>query len=97
MTFVPVTVLALAVTGWALAAPAAAAPLGGSNAADTVAALQSKGFTVQLNGSAAVPLSECTATDVHGLNNSNVDAAGDIIDTGRLTKVFVDVSCPSHD
>ena len=75
--------LALAVPALGLAAPASAAPTGGTSAVDTVAALQQQGYSVQLNGIADVPLSECIDKDVHGLSDV------------RPTTAYVDISCPS--
>jgi hypothetical protein len=86
---------ALAVAALGLAGAATAASNGGSNAADTVRSLQGQGFTVQLNGSVSAPLSQCIVTDVHGLSNSNVDAAGTRIDPTQFTRAVVDVNCPS--
>ena len=76
-----------------LAGTTAAAPTGGSNAADTVKALRDIGYTVQINGSLTGSLDECTVTDVHGL--SNTDAAGQRLDAGQFATAYVDISCPS--
>lgn len=87
---------ALAVIPVELAAPAAAAPSGFSNfgnAQDTVNALQTKGYNVILNGAAVFPLSSCKVTGVEGLNNSNIDTAGNRIDPTQFDTVYVDVSC----
>jgi hypothetical protein len=78
-----------------LAGAVAAFPSDGS-AADTVKSLQDKGFNVRLNGTVSGSLSKCTVTGVQGLNNSNVDASGAIIDPSQRTTVFVDISCPSQ-
>jgi hypothetical protein len=78
----------LAASALAVAPIAAAAPTGGSNAADTVNALQDMGYDVQLNGKASGPLSQCIVTGVHGLANS---------DPTVFTTAYVDVSCPSSD
>jgi hypothetical protein len=75
------------------AAPALAAPTG--TAADTVSSLQGAGYDVQINGSAQAPLSRCTVTGVHGLNNSNVNSADQRIDSSQFDTVYVDVSCPN--
>lgn len=85
------TVGALSAAGLGLAGAAVAVPFGGSSAADTVSTLESEGFTVALNGSANVPLERCTVTDVHGLPALDAGAPS------TFTRVFVDVSCPSHD
>ena len=70
----------------ALAVPAAASPTGDISAADTVKHLQDQGYAVQINGSAAVPLSQCLVTGVHGLPDTK---------TVQFTTVYVDVSCAS--
>ena len=80
--------LATGVLGFA--APAQAAPTG--TAAATVNSLQAKGYDVQINGVAQAPLSQCTVTGVHGLNNSNVNSAGRI-NSSQFDTVYVDVSC----
>lgn len=82
---------ALSAAGLGLAGGANAAPFGGTSADDTVSTLESQGFDVVLNGSANVPLSRCLVTDVHGLPASNA------FPPATFTRVFVDVSCPSHD
>jgi len=79
---------ALAATALALAAEAAAAPTGGSSAADTVSSLKGQGYNVQLNGSASAPLSQCTVTGVHGDSPSRTDST-------QFSTVYVDVSCSS--
>jgi hypothetical protein len=70
----------------AVASTVSAAPTGGSNAADTVKTLRDMGYDVQLNGSMTGSLSQCTATGVHGLANSNPTV---------FTTAYVDISCPS--
>ena len=79
-----------------MAGAAAAFPSGSTSAADTVENLQARGFAVQLNGTVNGPLSECTVTGVHGLNNSNVDEWGRLIDPSQCSTAFVDISCPSN-
>jgi hypothetical protein len=79
----------LALGTLALAGTAAAAPTGGSNAADAVKALQDMGYSVQLNGSLTGSLPQCTVTGVHGLSDTDTGAT-----VGSGT-VYVDVSCPS--
>lgn len=74
---------AVAVPALGLAAHASAVPTGGTSAVDTVNALQAQGYSVQLNGIADVPLSECIVKDVHGLSDV------------RPTTAYVDISCPS--
>jgi hypothetical protein len=63
---------------------AAAAPTGGSPAADTVAWLRDRGYHVVLNGSPNGPLSQCVATGVHGLRDSTAT---------QFATVYVDISC----
>lgn len=75
-------VIGVAAIGFA--GPAEAAPTGELSAADTVKSLQDEGYSVQVNGTANVPLSECLVTGLHGLSNP----------APRGT-VYVDVSCPS--
>ena len=85
-----------AVTALGIASEAAAAPSGFANfgnAQDTVNALQAKGYNVQLNGAAVVPLSGCKVIGVEGLNNDNIDSAGARIDPTRFDTVYVDISC----
>lgn len=86
------TAATLAVVGMGLAGAAAAADTG--NAQDTITGLQARGFNVRINGTADGPMSECTVTGVHGMSNSNVDAAGHLIDPTQFTTVYVDISCP---
>ncbi|QRY42867.1 hypothetical protein JVX93_20055 [Mycolicibacterium boenickei] len=69
----------------AAAAPASAAPTGGTRAPDVVRDLTAAGYTVQINGNNGVPLSLCTVTDVHG-----VPAARSAL---QFTTVYVDVVC----
>ncbi len=78
----------LAAGSLAVASTAAAAPTGGSNAADTVNTLRDMGYNVQLNGTVSGPLSQCITTGVHGVANSNPTV---------FTTAYVDVSCPSSD
>jgi hypothetical protein len=51
---------------------------------------------VRINGASTVPLSRCAVTGVHGLSNSDTDAAGKRLDTTQFSTLFVDVDCPSH-
>jgi hypothetical protein len=78
----------LAVGTVTVAPMAAAAPTGGSNAADTVKALRDMGYNVQLNGTVSGPMTQCIVTGVHGLANG---------DPTVFTTAYVDVSCPSSD
>jgi hypothetical protein len=85
----------LAAAGLGLAATAAAAPLGGSSAADTVNSLQAKGYDVQINGDQNAPLSECTVTGVSGLSGSNANGQAGV---PKGSTVYVGVSCDDdHD
>jgi hypothetical protein len=78
----------LAASAIGLAGTAAAVPTGGGSAADTIKALQDMGYAVQINGTVSGPLSQCIATGVHGLANS---------DPTVFTTAYVDISCPSSD
>jgi hypothetical protein len=91
-TIISATVGALAATALGLAGTAAAAPLAGSSAADTVQGLQAQGFNVQINGTANVPLSRCTTTGVHGLPDAH--KAGQV--ATQFNSVYVDISCPDN-
>jgi hypothetical protein len=86
---IAIAVAGILATGALAVAPmAAAAPTGGSNAADSIKALQDMGYNVQINGTVSGPLSQCIVTGVHGLTNS---------DPTVFTTAYVDVSCPSSD
>ena len=91
-SFITTAAATLAATGVGLAGHAAAAPTGGANAADTVTTLRSEGYNVQINGTAGVPLSRCTVTDVHGLANAADSSVRP--NPATLTTVYVDISCP---
>lgn len=82
-----------AILGLGLAAPAAASV---NSTADTIAQLEAQGHHVQLNGSTAVPLSQCKVTGMSGLNNSNLDESGNKIDPDLHNTVYVDVVCHNH-
>jgi hypothetical protein len=88
------TTLTAAITAslW-LAGPATAAPTGGTSASDTVKWLQDQGYNVVLNGRPNGPLSQCIATGIHGMRDSNVDANGRRIDPSKHTTVYIDLSC----
>lgn len=77
---------AMSAAALGLAGTATAVPFGGSSAADTVATLQSQGFSVQINGAVTVPLNRCITTGVHGLPGPEVGPQGSGV-------VFVDVDC----
>jgi hypothetical protein len=89
---VAATAAILAAAAPGLAGTAAAAPTGSSSAGDVVNSLQSQGYSVQINGSATAPLSDCRVTGVHGVPNT--DGAGRRSDPTQFTTVYVDVSCP---
>jgi hypothetical protein len=78
------------ILGLGLAAPAAASV---DSTADTIAQLEAQGHHVQLNGSTSVPLSQCTVTGVHGLNDSNLDESGNKLNPDLHGTVYVDVVC----
>jgi hypothetical protein len=92
LTIISATVGTLAATALGLAGTAAAAPLAGSSAADTVQSLQAEGFSVQINGTADVPLSRCTTTGVHGLADAHKAGQAET----QFTSVYVDISCPDN-
>ena len=81
----------LVAAGLAAAGPASAASAVDMSAADTVRQLTDEGYSVQINGTAEVPLSECRTTGVHGIPDG---VRGDM-DPVRSTTVYVDISCPS--
>ncbi|OBG56522.1 hypothetical protein A5669_16425 [Mycolicibacterium fortuitum] len=68
------------------AAPATAAPTGGTKAPDVVRELSAAGYAVQINGDNGVPLAQCTVTDVHGVPATRITAL-------QFTTVYVDVEC----
>jgi hypothetical protein len=74
-----------------LVGSAAAAPTGGSNAADAVNQLQAQGYTVQINGDKNAPLSQCITTQVSGLSGTN--AAGKPLTPAQAGTVYVTVAC----
>ncbi len=84
----------LAAGSIAFATAAEAAPLGGSSADQAVNDLTTRGYNValNLNGPRDVPLSQCTATGVHGLPAGL--PAGSPAPAGQFTTVYVDVDCP---
>ena len=96
LTTVTGAVGALAAAMLGSAGAAAAAPSGFANfgnAQDTVNALTAAGYSVQINGGTAFPLSSCKVVQVEGLNNSNIDSNGKRIDPTKFDTVYVDVSC----
>ena len=88
ITITTATVGILAATALGLAGAAAAAPLEGASAADTIKSLQDQGYSVQINGLANAPLSKCRVTGVHGLSGTMVGSA-------EFDTVYVDISCPT--
>ena len=89
------TVGILAGTAIGMAGTAAAAPLGGSSAADAVQQLKAHGYSVQINGDQNAPLSECTVTGVSGLSGTN--SKGQAVVPMDST-VYVGISCDDdHD
>jgi hypothetical protein len=87
------TSAAVATAALGLSPVAAAVPTGGSPADDTVDWLGENGYHVQLNGKPNGPLSQCIATGVHGMRNSNVGPHGRQLDPGQMTTVYVDIAC----
>jgi len=85
------TATTISLAGTAAAAPSGFANFG--NAQDTVNALQANGYNVIINGATVYPLSSCKVIGVEGLNNSNIDSAGSLIDPTKFDNVYVDVSC----
>ena len=81
----------LAAATLGLIGTAAAAPTGGSNAADAVNQLQAQGYSVQISGDQNAPLSECITTQVSGL--SGTSAAGKPLTPAEVGTVYVTVSC----
>ena len=88
---VPAVAGLLVTAGLAAAGPASARLAVDMSAADTVRQLTDEGYSVQINGTAEVPLSECRTTGVHGIP----DGAVATMDPLRSTTVYVDISCPS--
>jgi hypothetical protein len=86
---------ALSAATFGIAGTATAVPFGGSSAADTVATLQSQGFSVQINGTVNVPLNRCITTGVHGLPGPEAAGRQGSPATGEQGSgvVFVDVDC----
>jgi hypothetical protein len=84
---------AAVIAALSLPAAASAVPTGGSPAADVVSWLRDNGYHVQVNGAQNGPLSQCVATGIHGLRNSNVDSQGRQRDRSMPTTVYVDIAC----
>ncbi|MBI3223681.1 MAG: hypothetical protein HYZ39_01350 [Mycolicibacterium cosmeticum] len=84
---VAATFAALLAAEIGLAISAGAVPLGGSSADEAVNTLEAQGFTVRINQSVDVPLSECTVTNVSGLRGDGAQ------DPSTLNVAFLDVNC----
>jgi hypothetical protein len=95
IVFATITVGSMLILGQGVAGAAVSTPAGTRSASDTVADLEAKGHHVQINGTTTVPLSLCKATGVHGMNDSNLDSAGNRIDEDRFSTIYVDVVCPN--
>jgi ABC-type phosphate transport system substrate-binding protein len=81
---------ALTAAALGLAGNATAFP-GNGSAEDTINALKSEGYKIQLNGSTNnQPLSRCTVEGLHPIL-SNISPA-----EKPNTTVFVDIVCPDH-
>jgi hypothetical protein len=93
LSIIGITSAAAAMAALGLAPVAAAVPTGGSPADDTVDWLRENGYHVQLNGKPNGPLSQCIATDLHGMRSSNVGPHGHQRDPAQMTTVYVDISC----
>ena len=64
LAFTTLAATGIAAATLALAAPALAAPSSGESAQDTIAQLQSEGYTVKIDRVGSGPLSACKVTDV---------------------------------
>lgn len=74
--------LAAAVIG--LAAPVAAAPTGDTNAQDTIARLQSEGYTVIVNRFGNAPLDQAQVLSIRpGTTFQRIEAGGPIIGSSK--------------
>jgi hypothetical protein len=93
LTTTVTTIAAAAAIGLALAPTAGAAMPGSGSASDTVTWLHDQGYHVQVNGRPNGSLSQCVATGVHGLRDSNIDDHGRKRDPSAFTTVYVDISC----
>ena len=89
------TVGLLAANAVGFAGSTAAAPTGGSNAADTINQLMAQGYNVQVNvqnGPRSSQLSACTVTGVTGMSGTN--SAGKSLTPAEVGTVYVDINCP---
>ncbi|TPG32005.1 hypothetical protein [Mycolicibacterium hodleri] len=85
---------ALAAGSLGLSATASAIPLTGGPADAAVRALETEGYTVRINQTISVPLSQCTVLGVSGLRGTEDDGA--LRDPSRLNVATLDVNCPNH-
>ncbi len=92
--FTVATFAALAAGAIGAAANAAAIPLTGEPADQAVRVLESEGYTVRINQSVSVPLSQCTVLGISGLRGTEIN--GVLLEPGRLSVASVDVNCPTH-
>ena len=86
-------VVSLAAGGLGWAAQASAIPLTGEPADSAVRALEAQGYSVRINQTVSVALSQCTVTGVSGLRGAEAD--GVLRDPGSLNVAFLDVNCPN--
>jgi hypothetical protein len=93
--FATITMGSMLFLGHGVAGAAVPSPTGTRSASDTITDLEAKGHHVQINGSTSAPPSACKATGVHGLNDSNLDSAGNRIEQDQFSTVYVDVVCPN--
>ncbi len=85
---------AFAAASLGFATNASAVPLTGGPADAAVSALEAEGYTVRVNQSGSVSLSQCTVLGVNGLRGT--EDGGVLRDPGRLNVATLDVNCPSH-
>jgi|SRR5690242_12500530 hypothetical protein len=92
---VAIVAVSLAVTGIALAAPAAAAP-SGQSAQQTIQQLESEGYKVIQTRVGTGSIDKCTVSAVRpGRPITDLTAAprGNTIEVVRYTTVYVDLAC----
>ncbi len=81
----------------ALAAPAAAAPSGPSNAQDTVNSLRAQGYSVILSRTGTAPLTQCLVHAIRPgqeVTRSDSSGPGDTFTTVVVSKsIYLDVEC----
>ena len=101
MTKLAITTLAatgIAAATLALAAPTLAAPSSGESAQDTIALLQSQGYTVKIDRVGSGPLSACKVTDVRNpqtftRTNRTGTGAGDLVTIIVSKTISVSLDC----